>query len=148
MLSSILSFLFDEKEYGKSFLLTIIRFIIGMIFIQTGLGKLTHLGDTTAFFGQLGIPYPHLNALMASFTELVGGTALILGVLTRLTVIPLIGVMIVAILTAQLPEVHSWSDLIRLQEVDYILFFTVLGVFGAGKWSVDAFLRRWGSAKT
>ena len=114
-----------------------IRITVGVIFMQTGYGKLMNLSATTDYFASLHIPMPALNAAMAAGTELVGGTLIVLGLLTRLAAIPLTGVMIVAIVTAKLPEVKEWSDFIRLQEWDYILFFLALFGLGAGTWSLD-----------
>ena len=123
-----------------------IRLIIGIIFIQTGLGKLIHFTDTTAFFADLHIPMPALNAAMACATEFVGGILLILGLETRLISIALAFVMVIAIVTAQLGQIHGLSEFIRLQEVDYLLFFGLFVFTGAGKFSIDYWVRRkrWG----
>ncbi len=123
-------------------ILVIIRFVIGTIFIQTGLGKLNHLADTTLFFSDLGIPLPHLNAIIASTTELIGGVLLLLGLATRLISIPLSTIMMVAILTAQTSALHSISDFIRLQEVDYLLFFLLLFSTGSGQFSLDNLIKK------
>lgn len=117
--------------------LLLIRLCIGSLFIQTGLGKLIHFEQTVSFFTSLGIPYPALNAAMASSIEFFGGILLILGLLTRPTAAKLTVVMLVAIVTSQLAEVSTLSDLIRLQEFDYILFFVVLVFTGAGRFSLD-----------
>ncbi len=133
---------FTWAKARKSFWLLLIRLVIGGIFIQTGWGKLTHLGTTTAFFQSLGIPFAHYNALAASLIEFVGGLLILTGLLTRLVSIPLICVMIIAIATAQWADVHSIYDFIGLQEVDYILFFGILFSEGAGKTSLDHFIRQ------
>ena len=125
----------------KDIILLVIRLTLGIIFIQTGFGKLTHLSNTTEFFANLRIPFPMINAVMAGSTEFFGGILLVFGFLTRLISIPLTFVMIVAILTAQLANINGFSDFIRLQEWDYILFFVLLMSVGAGKYSLDASIR-------
>ena len=134
-------YLYSGLAQWEKLPLLLIRLAIGSIFIQTGLGKLMHFDQTVAFFAALGIPYPMINAAMASSIEFFGGILLIVGLLTRPIAAKLSVVMVVAILTAQLAHVEELSDLIRLQEFDYILFFVLLMFTGAGKWSLDHWLK-------
>jgi putative oxidoreductase len=120
----------------------IIRFCLGIIFIQSGWGKLMHFSQTVDFFTQLNIPLPSLNALIATLIEFIGGILLVVGFATRFVSIALIVVMAVAILTAQLPEITAFVDILGLQEWDYILFFGMLTTLGAGRWSLDGLIRR------
>ncbi len=136
-----------EKIYGifgrfTDLPLLLIRLTLGAIFLQTGYGKLTNFAGTVEFFSSLGIPFPVINAALASVTEFVGGALLIAGLMTRLVSIPLTVVMVVAILTAQLPELEGLSDFVRLSEWDYILFFILLICTGAGRVSVDYLVKR------
>src|SRR5258708_7650387 len=73
----------------------------GVVFVQTGWGKLHSLGDVTKFFTDLGIPAPAFQATLVATTELVGGALLVAGLLTRLAAAPLAFTMVVAILTAK-----------------------------------------------
>src|SRR5579872_1930933 len=75
------------------------RLTIGGIFIQTGWGKITHLDKVINFFTSLGIPAPRLQAPFVASVELGCGTLVLLGLATRVASLPLIGTMIVAILT-------------------------------------------------
>lgn len=134
-LSKVLS-----SEQGVALLL--IRLTLGLIFIQTGWGKLTHLPDTTVFFQSLLIPYPYYNAIAASLMEFIGGGLLILGLCTRAIVLPLTFVMGIAIFTTQAPMLHSLSDFVRIQEWDYIVFFILLFFSGAGQYSLDGVLSK------
>jgi len=124
-------------------ILLIIRIVVGIIFMQTGFGKLSHLADTTLFFTDLGIPFPAQNALLASATEFMGGCLLILGLATRFIAIPLTVIMAIAILTTQFAALQSVSEFIRLQELDYMLFFITLFLAGPGKLSIDHLIRRY-----
>ena len=84
----------------------ILRLVLGGIFFKAGAGKLFGwfggfgIEGVTMFFEKLGIPYPHYQAYLVGSVEFLGGLALILGLFTRLAVIPLAITMIVAILTA------------------------------------------------
>jgi putative oxidoreductase len=127
--------------------LLLIRITIGLIFIQTGLGKLQNITETTAFFSQLGIPLPYINAVIASLTEFIGGIALVIGVATRPAAMALVIVMCVALLTAHLPEIHTFSDFLIIQDLDYILLLGILLSQGAGKFSIDYILTQFSRYK-
>src|SRR6516164_1477415 len=75
------------------------RFAVGMVFLSTGWGKVHHIPMVTSFFESLGIPAPGLNAVVVGYSELICGSLLVLGLLTRLATVPLIASMCVAILT-------------------------------------------------
>ncbi len=84
----------------RSPLLLAIRLYWGFQFAQTGWGKLQNLERVTGFFANLGIPFPHANAVFVAGLELVGGVLLILGLGSRLIALLLTGDMVVAYLTA------------------------------------------------
>ncbi|MDA1353818.1 MAG: DoxX family protein [bacterium] len=128
----------DFAACKKDIILLLLRITIGIIFIQAGWGKLTNLDRTALFFGSIGIPAPFLNAVLASTAEFVGGIALLIGFHARLACLPLAFTMLIAIITAKLGDVSGFSDFIRLQELDYLLFFLLIAGIGAGKYSVDA----------
>ena len=57
-------------------LLLVIRLYWGWSFFLSGKGKLLNLEKTTAFFTELNLPLPKLNALMAGSAECGGGLLL------------------------------------------------------------------------
>jgi putative oxidoreductase len=116
------------------------RISVGMVFANTGFGKLNSLAEVTQYFTKLGLPFPHLNALFVGSTELFGGICLILGLLTRLVSIPLAITMVVAIILAQLPEVKDIFKFVGLIEWAYLLFFRIFVFYGPGKFSLDYYL--------
>ncbi len=120
----------------------LLRLSVGTMFFLTGQGKLMHLDKTAGFFANLGIPYPHLNAIMAASTECFGGLLIMLGLFTRLASIPLAFVMAVAIATAKRGDVHNLGDFAGLSELAYLLIFVWLATNGPGTVSLDHFLSK------
>jgi len=122
---------------------TLARLTIGVVFIGTGWGKLHGLDKVTEFFTELGIPAPGFNAVLASSAELICGTLLLVGLLSRLAAIPLIVVMTVAILAAKLENLHGLSDLLGFEEWSYIVLSLWIAVAGPGPLSLDRLLQNW-----
>jgi uncharacterized membrane protein YphA (DoxX/SURF4 family) len=65
--------------------LTVLRVIVGFIFAAHGWQKFTEftIAGTQAAFGKMGVPAADIVAPIVATIELVGGIALIAGVLTR-----------------------------------------------------------------
>jgi len=121
---------------------TLARLTVGWIFFQSGWGKLHDLVKVTEYFTELGLPAPAFQATLASTAEFVCGGLLLLGLATRLAVVPLIITMIVAIRTALWDQVDSLGSLFGLAEFLYIALLVWLGTSGAGPLSVDALIER------
>ncbi len=116
------------------------RLVLGVVFIQSGWGKLSDLNSTTENFAGWHIPFPHFNAVLASGTEFVGGCLILAGLATRLAAVPLIIVMAVAIASAKWSKIEDWTDFFGFDEVAYAVMFLWLAVRGAGKVSLDHLL--------
>lgn len=118
------------------------RLTIAGIFIRTGWGKLHHLDKVIDFFNSLGIPAARIQAPFVAAIEFVGGLLILLGLMTRLAAVPLIGTMVVAILTAKLKSVQDYSDFLNLPEYLFIVILVWLIVKGPGALSVDHILAK------
>lgn len=133
-------------SYLPNALLLSLRLYWGWQFFLTGKGKLMNLEGTTQFFAELGLPLPHVQAILAGCTECFGGLLLLVGLASRLTAIPLIFTMIVAYLTAHRDVVTGiWEDadaFVTAPPFLFLLTAVIIFVFGPGKFSVDALLRR------
>jgi putative oxidoreductase len=116
------------------------RITLGVLFVSTGWGKVHDLDKVTGFFAELGIPLPHLNAVMVSFVELIGGSLLLIGLASRFAALPLLASMLVAIATAQRENVHGLPDLFGLVEWTYVALLLWVALAGPGKVSVDHLL--------
>jgi len=122
------------------------RVTIGLAFVQTGMGKWAHIDRTAEFFAGLGIPMPAANAVVVASLELVGGAALVAGVLTRFFALSLSTTMVVALLTADREAfVAAWSRASETSPTDvtsfvFLLFLLWLAFFGPGRLSLDHLL--------
>lgn len=146
--NSLEVFLTKLGGWLQSPLLLVIRLYWGWSFMQTGWGKLMNLDRTTSFFASLGLPAPKLNAIAAACTESVGGTLLALGLFTRFASPALIVVMSVAYVAADREALFSiFSDTDKFTAADPFLFLfaaLIVFVFGPGKFSLDALVRKKG----
>lgn len=113
------------------------RITLGVLFMSTGWGKVHSLAKVTAYFTELGIPFPGIQAPMVSFIELIGGALLVLGLGARIAAMPLMASMVVAILTAQRENVHNLPDLFGLVEWTYFALLLWVLLAGPGKISLD-----------
>lgn len=116
------------------------RVTLGVLFMSTGWGKVHNLAKVAAFFAELHIPAPALQATFVSYVELIGGALILVGLYARVASLPLIGSMAVAILTAKADEVHGLPDLFGLVEWTYLALLAWVALAGPGRVSVDHFI--------
>ena len=118
------------------------RLTVGLVFLQSGWGKLHDLEKVTNYFTQLGLAVPAFQARLASTAELVFGGLLLIGFATRFAAVPLIVIMCVAIRTALWEQVDGLGSLVGLTEFAYIALLLCLGTNGAGPLSLDRLVSR------
>ncbi|MEY2880107.1 MAG: inner membrane protein YphA [Verrucomicrobiota bacterium] len=132
--------------WTQHILLLALRLWWGWSFFLTGKGKLLDLEKPTAFFTELGIPLPKLNAILAGTTECFGGLLLLLGLFSRAASVPLVFTMGVAYATAHREQlVKIFSDTDKFTEATPFLFLLaslIVFSFGPGKLSLDALIFR------
>src|SRR2546422_9174714 len=126
--------------------LLLLRLTLGLIFLWHGAQKLLGvfgghgLAGTTQFMNILGLHPAKWWATIAAWGEFVGDLLLVLGWFTPLAVLLVLAVMLVAIL-----KVHAGKGFWNSQggyEYNLVLsvLATVLGLVGAGAFSLDALL--------
>ncbi len=127
-------------------LLFLIRAYWGWSFFLTGKGKLLNLEKTTAYFAELNLPLPTLNAVAAGVVEGAGGLLLVVGFASRFASGALVFTMGVAYATAHREELGQiFSDTDKFTEAAPFLFLlasVLVLAFGPGRWSVDGWLAR------
>lgn len=120
------------------------RIGLGIVFIAHGWQKVVTNGldATKAGFTQMGVPAPALSAYYAGFVELIGGAALILGVLTSIASLLLLADMIGAFFTVHLDKGVFVSDGGYELVLTLAVASLLLAAFGGGRFAVDALFRR------
>jgi putative oxidoreductase len=136
-------FLTAVNSLQSPFLLAI-RVYWGWLFLQSGIGKFGHIEKVVAFFTDLGIPAPTLNAYFNASLETVGGILLILGLASRLISVPLLINMIVAYVTADREALTSFfsesGKFFGADPFPFLLVSLLILIFGPGKLSLDTLI--------
>jgi putative oxidoreductase len=121
----------------------LIRLVVGCVFLSEGIQKFLFSDQLgVGRFTKIGIPAPEVMAPFVGWVEIVCGSLVLLGLLTRLAAIPLIIDMLVAIGTTKVPillKTGFWA-MAHEARVDFsmLLGSLFLLIAGAGLWSVDA----------
>ena len=114
----------------------LLRLALGALMIPHGFDKLTHFKeysrDFMDFLGMGGT----LSLALAVFAEFFCSLFLVMGLFTRLTVIPLIATMLVAVFKAHNGEVFGDGEHGML----FLAGFLVILLLGPGKASVDGIM--------
>lgn len=115
----------------------LLRVVFGWFWLETGWAKLHNLEFFSQRFVEWGIPFPMLSATASGSVDLVGGALLILGLGTRLVVVPMIVNMLVALAVVVLPTISTFNEFVELDEVLYVCALFWLLMSGPGKASLD-----------
>jgi putative oxidoreductase len=121
----------------------LIRLLVGGVFLSEGIQKfLFPAALGVGRFVKIGIPAPQFFAPFVGVVEIVCGTLLIIGFITRLAAIPLLIDISVAIATTKVPmlsRVGFWST-VHEARTDYcmLLGLVFLLLVGSGPLSIDA----------
>jgi putative oxidoreductase len=138
----------------------LIRLIVGGTFLSEGIQKFLFANELGAGrFVKIGIPYPQVTAPFVGVCEIVCGSLLILGLLTRWAAIPMIVNISVALLSTKipillgqgfwlfnLPKANSYGFWSMMHEARTDFAMLLGGIFllivGAGCFSLDAVITR------
>ncbi len=129
----------------------LIRLLAGGVFFVEGLKKFLFAAQWGAGrFAKIGIPFPEVTGPFVGVVEIVCGALLLLGLLTRPGALLLLIDISVAIATTKLPILVR-SGFFAMEDparTDYSMFMSLLFllIVGAGRWSLDAYLGRHGTA--
>jgi putative oxidoreductase len=118
----------------------LVRSSLASVFIVSGWAHLHDLVGLTAYFTELKIPMPGLNAGVTSTIEFVCGILVLVGLFTRFAAVPVAFSMLVAIFAAKRDAIHGVATLFAFDEFLYFACFIWLVVAGAGAVSLDRLL--------
>jgi len=133
-------FIFSSDNDNRAIL---VRLTVGLIFLTEGIQKYLFpqlLG--TGRFLTIGFSNPSFWAYFTGTFEIVCGTLIILGLITRVASVPLIIIMITAFITTKIPilihkGVWPWAHEYRTDFAMTLLLIYLL-IYGSGGMSVDS----------
>ena len=124
----------------------LVRILVGWVFLSEGIQKFLFpdlLG--VGRFIKIGIPAPHVMAPFVGVVEIVCGSLILVGFLTRLAAIPLLINITVALYTTKIVSLAKnglWSTLHEARtDVSMALGLVFLLFVGGGSLALDNFLR-------
>ena len=125
----------------------LIRIAIGCVFLSEGIQKFLFSAEIgSGRFAKIGLPWPEFLGPFVGTFEIVCGLLVLLGLLTRLAVIPLIVIMLVAILSTKIPILldRGFWAMAHESRTDFsmLLGSIFLLIVGAGRLSLDAYLTK------
>jgi putative oxidoreductase len=130
----------DPRAEGLALLLG--RLALAAIFLVSGFGKLTDLGNFTSMLAGQGVPAPGVLAVVGAVAEFFGGLAIAVGFRTRWAALLMVAFTVVATLIAhRFWEVHDAGRM--AQQINFLKNLAIVGGFlvlfarGAGPLSVD-----------
>jgi len=125
----------------------LIRILVGWVFLSEGIQKFLFpeaLG--VGRFVKIGIPWPQVMAPFVGVVEIVCGTLLLVGLLTRLVAIPLLIDICVALYSTKIVTLAKngiWSTLHEARtDVSMLLGLIFLLLMGGGSLALDARIGR------
>lgn len=125
------------------------RLILAYGFYGPAVQKASNFDSTIKFFASIGIPFPEINAYMATSTEVLGVVLVFLGLATRFIAVPMMVIMVVAIKTVHWQNGFSCAsdgDAIPGNGFEIPFYFMImlfsLIVTGAGKFSLDYLIEK------
>lgn len=124
--------------------LTLLRVVTGFIFAAHGWQKFNEftIAGTQASFAQIGIPAPDIAAPVVATLELVGGIALILGLVARvlaaLLALDMLGALFTVHISAGLYAANGGYELV----LALAAMAGTIALAGPGRLSIDGLLFR------
>jgi uncharacterized membrane protein YphA (DoxX/SURF4 family) len=123
----------------------LIRLMVGGVFLSEGIQKFLFPATRgTGRFITIGLPNPEFLGPFVGTFETLCGLAILLGLLTRLAVLPTLTIMGVAIVSTKIPILlnEGFWEMAHAMRTDYAMLLgsLFLLIVGAGPWSLDRFI--------
>jgi uncharacterized membrane protein YphA (DoxX/SURF4 family) len=123
------------------------RLIVGLVFLSEGIQKFLFPDLVGAGrFAKIGFENAEFLATFVATFEIICGIMLLLGLITRLSSLPLLIIMATAIVTTKIPKLYNdgfWT-MAHDSRTDFAitLLLIYLIIYGAGKLSMDSAIRK------
>lgn len=127
----------------------VLRLAVGFVFLAHGYQKLMVLGvdQFAGFLGMLGVFMPSLFSLVITMLEVVGGVALILGLLSHIFAKLFAFEMLAAFFLVHMKNgVFVENGGYELVLVLFVASSAIM-ILGSGKWALDSLLFKGGDGK-
>jgi putative oxidoreductase len=123
----------------------LIRVLVGWVFLSEGIQKFLFPDSLgVGRFVKIGIHWPQVMAPFVGVVEIVCGSLLLIGLVTRLATVPLLIDIAVAIYSTKIVTFAKngfWGTLHEARtDLSMVLGLIFLVVVGGGAWSLDAWL--------
>jgi putative oxidoreductase len=121
-----------------------IRLSVGLIFLTQGILKYTDPKMGVNRFANIGLPHPYFTAHFVGTFEIICGSLVLVGLVTRFAAMPLLVVICTAIVTTKVPELSRPTQgfwfMVSDARADFAMLMSLLFLLrsGAGVWSLDA----------
>lgn len=123
--------------------LLLVRVVWGILFLQAGWAKFSHIGSTAEYFASLNIMYPDVMAYVVAAVETAGGILLLLGFMSRFAALFTASTMIGAYSTAHLASalnfVQEPTKFFAEPAFSFLFASLVILFFGPGIFSIDGY---------
>jgi putative oxidoreductase len=134
MKNSILS----SKPINHDAAILLLRLLFGGMFVYYGYQKLLAFNDILPNFEDyIGIG-PKLSLILVVFAELGCGFFVLVGFLTRLTIVPIFITMVVAYFIAHAKDPFQAKQLAFI----FLILSVIIFITGGGKYSIDRMIQK------
>jgi len=143
----LVSFLFGASAEGARSIV-LVRLAVGLIFLTQGILKFTDAKMGVIRFSRIGFAFPGFVAHFVGAFEVVCGSLVLLGLLSRLAAVPLLIIIATAIGTTKIPELfrpeQGFWFAVSDARTDFAMLCSLIFLLcvGAGRWSLDALRSR------
>jgi len=125
--------LFNYRSINTDVAALLLRLIVGGLFIRYGYNKVMAYDQILPMFGDIIGIGAKLSFNLVIFAELFCGFLVLMGIFTRLSIIPIFITMAVAFFIAQAKDAFDVKALAFV----FLFLSIVIFVLGSGKYSVD-----------
>ena len=146
-----------DKIYGllikvgnnlQSLFLLYMRVIWGHQLFLSGFNKFGHIDQVGQFFASIHIGFPLFSAYLVAIFEVLCGICIFFGFASRLMAIPMAIMMLTALSTAHASALANFkfifepTVLVREAPYPFLLTAFIVFIFGPGRISIDAWIKR------